>query len=170
MGRPNLDDYYLGIAVAVSARAECTGLKVGAVLVRDNRVVSTGYNGTPEGWPNCSTGSCVRCKDSSLYGGTGNGYDKCICVHAEMNAIVAAARKGTALEGASAYVTHQPCITAVRYCIPITVNAETQKGTVELRDMHRKMLDLLNARKIPAPDVADELLATLQRFRESATS
>jgi|GEM_PF-2439681 Deoxycytidylate deaminase len=113
--RPNRIDYYLGEAIAIAARAECAGQHVGAVIVGSgNRVLSTGYNGAPEGWGNCSDGGvCPRCDLRAQYG-SGNAYDKCICVHAEMNAIAAAARYGMALDGATAYVTHQPCFTCAK--------------------------------------------------------
>lgn len=57
-----IDEYYMGIAMAVRKRADCLGRKVGAVLVKENRVISTGYNGTPDGVENCTNGGCVRCK------------------------------------------------------------------------------------------------------------
>src|SRR5437899_2413880 len=59
--RPDHDQYFMGVALAVRARANCTGRKVGAVLVKDNRIIATGYNGTPEGMTNCDEGGCYRC-------------------------------------------------------------------------------------------------------------
>jgi dCMP deaminase len=116
--RPDRTNYYLGLAIAISAKAECQGQHVGAVLVgAGNRVLSTGYNGAPEGWGNCSDGGvCPRC-DRREHFGPGDAYDKCICVHAEMNAISAAARFSVALDGATAYVTHQPCFTCAKEMI-----------------------------------------------------
>ena len=113
--RPSRIYYYLGEAISIAARAECAGQHVGAVIVgAGNRVLSTGYNGAPEGWGNCSDGGvCPRCDLRDHYG-PGNAYDKCICVHAEMNAIAAAARYGMALDGATAFVTHQPCFTCAK--------------------------------------------------------
>jgi dCMP deaminase len=106
---PSNDEYYMGIAFAVRERANCTGNRVGAVIVKGNRVVSTGYNGVPEGMPNCLDGGCLRCANPGGQFPTGHGYDLCICVHAEQNALLAAARFGIAVEGATLYTTMQPC-------------------------------------------------------------
>lgn len=61
--RPSVDEYFMGIALAVRSRANCRGRSVGAVVVVNDRIVSTGYNGTPEGMENCLDGGCVRCAD-----------------------------------------------------------------------------------------------------------
>jgi dCMP deaminase len=106
--RPDADAYFMGIALAVRSRADCTGNRVGAVVVKDRRIVSTGYNGTPAGMPNCSEGGCHRCAHRAEYA-SGTGYDLCICVHAEQNALLAAARFGIAVEGATLYTTMRPC-------------------------------------------------------------
>ncbi|MBI2965698.1 MAG: dCMP deaminase family protein [Chloroflexi bacterium] len=98
----------MGIALAVRARANCLGSRVGAVIVMDRRIVSTGYNGTPAGMPNCDEGGCDRCGNRARYP-AGTGYDVCICVHAEQNALLAAARFGIAVAGASIYTTSRPC-------------------------------------------------------------
>jgi dCMP deaminase len=119
--RPSTEIYYAALAMMVSARAECIGLKVGAVLVRGDRVAATGYNGTPSGFPNCSDGGCVRCSRRTEFG-PGVGYDKCICVHAEANALLSAARFGVAVDGAIAYVTHQPCFSCAKELIQAGVS------------------------------------------------
>jgi dCMP deaminase len=106
---PDADDYYLGIALAVRRKANCTGNRVAAVLVKNNRVISTGYNGVPEGMKNCLDGGCLRCTNPNGQFTSGTGYDVCICVHAEQNALLAAARFGIAVEGAHLYSTMQPC-------------------------------------------------------------
>ncbi|MBI4736650.1 MAG: dCMP deaminase family protein [candidate division NC10 bacterium] len=114
-GRPVPDDYFMGIAYAVRERANCRGYKVGAILILDGRIVSTGYNGTPENMPNCDEGGCVRCAErvQSSSGKpkfkSGTGYDICICVHAEQNALLAAARFGIPVAGGMIYSTLQPC-------------------------------------------------------------
>ena len=64
---PDFDSYYMNIAFAVRRRANCTGYKVGAVLVVNNRVISTGYNGVPEGMTNCLNGGCDRCANPQRY-------------------------------------------------------------------------------------------------------
>jgi dCMP deaminase len=106
--RPDRIDYYMHIAMAVRRRANCLGSRVGAILVRNDRIISTGYNGTPEGTRNCDEGGCERCAQRGSYGAA-HGYDVCICVHAEQNALLSAARFGIAVEGASIYTTLRPC-------------------------------------------------------------
>ncbi len=119
--RPNIDQYMMGIAVAVMARANCTGTTVGAVIVKDGRIVSTGYNGTPYGAPNCDEGGCARCADPDQFE-PGTGYDLCICVHAEQNALLAAARFGIACEGGSIYTTTRPCFGCTKELLQAKIN------------------------------------------------
>ncbi len=106
--RPGRGDYYMGIAMAVRARADCLGNRVGAILVLDDRIISTGYNGTPANMTNCTDGGCPRCSQRERYA-SGRAYDICICVHAEQNALLTAARFGIATEGATLYSTMRPC-------------------------------------------------------------
>jgi len=106
--RPDMHSYFMQIALAVRERANCVGNRVGAVLVVQNRIVSTGYNGTPSKTKNCDEGGCERCANRARYG-PGEGYDLCICVHAEQNALLSAARFGVAVAGATLYSTMRPC-------------------------------------------------------------
>ncbi len=106
---PDSDTYYMGIAIAVREKANCTGNRVGAVAVLENRVISTGYNGVPEGMKNCLENGCLRCQNPGGRFPSGTGYDLCICVHAEQNALLSAARFVIAVEGATIYSTMQPC-------------------------------------------------------------
>lgn len=106
--RPERLEYYMLIAMAVRTRANCLGNRVGAVLVLNDRIISTGYNGTPQNMPNCEDGGCERCANRAKYG-TATGYDVCICVHAEQNALISASRFGTPVEGSSLYTTTRPC-------------------------------------------------------------
>ena len=107
--RPDRPEYFMNIALAVRERADCLGQKVGAIIVLSHRIVSTGYNGTPAGMRNCSDGGCVRCSNREKKYPSGTGYDLCICVHAEQNAILSAARFGISIQGATIYTTVQPC-------------------------------------------------------------
>jgi dCMP deaminase len=107
--RPDHDTYYMNIAFSVRERADCTGQKVGAVIVYKNRIISTGYNGTPAGMKNCSDGGCDRCVNRGKKYQSGSAYDLCICVHAEQNALLSAARFGISVDGATVYTTTQPC-------------------------------------------------------------
>jgi dCMP deaminase len=120
--RPGRHEYFMGIAFAVRRRADCTGNRVGAVIVKDRRIVSTGYNGTPENMPNCSEGGCHRCAHRERYP-SGTGYDLCICVHAEQNALLAAARFGIAVEGACVYTTMRPCFGCTKELLQAHVEA-----------------------------------------------
>ncbi len=108
MTRPDTEDYFMTIAMAVRRRANCTGNRVGAIIVKQGHILSTGYNGTPAGLPNCDEGGCYRCSHRDQFP-SGTGYDLCICVHAEQNALLQAARFGTAVEGATMYTTMRPC-------------------------------------------------------------
>lgn len=153
-------------------------MSVGAVLVRDNRVISTGYNGTPEGWDNCTDGgACPRCDDREGFGGSGNGYDKCICVHAEMNAIAAAARYGMPIDGCVAYVTNEPCLTCAKelvqagvvgvyYSIPAPPITQP-KGRAQrkhLEETRTRFLGQLNARQVKFRQVKDGLFRAIAAF------
>ncbi|MFZ2625871.1 MAG: deaminase [Propionibacterium sp.] len=110
---PGWDDYFLGIAQAVSARAKCTRRKVGAVLVgSDHRIIATGYNGAAPGRPDCLQGACPRgLLRYDEVPGLGD-YDRpgtpgfCIAIHAEVNALLFATRD---TKGATAFITDQPC-------------------------------------------------------------
>lgn len=113
-GRPGWDDYWLGVAASVAARADCSRRRVGAIIVgTDNRLKGAGYNGAASGEPGCLSGACRRAAsnvppDSSY----DNGPGRCIAIHAEMNAIVDAGRERCT--GGTIYVTHAPCPGCVR--------------------------------------------------------
>jgi dCMP deaminase len=112
-------DFYMRLAMVVESGAKCLGSRVGAVIVRDNRVLGSGYNGTPAGYPNCtdSERGCRRCairREQPDAGLAGKLYDICLCVHAEQNAMLTAARFGTALDGAFLYTTVQPCFNCLK--------------------------------------------------------
>jgi dCMP deaminase len=116
------DDYYMGIAIAVRKKANCLGRKVGAIIVKNDRIISTGYNGTPEGMTNCMDGGCVRCKKRETYKAS-VGYDVCICVHAEQNALITAARFGNSIEGACVYSTLRPCFDCTKASLQAKISA-----------------------------------------------
>jgi dCMP deaminase len=123
--RPTREQYFMLLAVATRERAACLGRHVGAILVADQRIIATGYNGTPTGFPNCDEGGCHRCANPESYA-EGRGYDVCICVHAEQNALLQAAKIGYSVQGSHCYSTLRPCfgclkelyqagVTAIRY-------------------------------------------------------
>lgn len=107
--RPGWRDYFLGFARAASVRGECTRRKVGAVVVKDKRVVGTGYNGAPKGaLKTCLTGDCPRANSGAEPGSSyDTGAGACIAIHAEANAIIDAGRRNC--EGAKLYLTDPPC-------------------------------------------------------------
>jgi len=104
------------MAHLAASRSTCLRRHVGAVIVKDRMVLSTGYNDTPRGLPNCGDGGCARCASDAP---TGVGLDTCLCLHGEQNAIIQAAYHGVSINGASIYVTHQPCLT----CAKMILNA-----------------------------------------------
>ena len=112
--RPSWDDYFISIARVVASRSNCLRRPVGAIIVADKRIVSTGYNGTPFGVQNCDEGGCARCASDLPRQA---GYDWCLCVHAEQNAIALAARQGTATDGARLYVTLRPCFGCLKEAV-----------------------------------------------------
>ncbi|MBO5763368.1 MAG: dCMP deaminase family protein [Lentisphaeria bacterium] len=114
--RPGWDQYFMDIAQVAASRSNCSRRQVAAVIVRDHRVISTGYNGTPRGVKNCCDGGCPRC-NSDIPSGTG--LAECLCSHAEENAIVQAACYGIPVQGATLYTTFSPCL----QCAKMIINA-----------------------------------------------
>ena len=104
--RPEWDAYFMNLAREVAKRSNCSRRKVGAIAVKNRTIISTGYNGTPFGVTNCDDGGCPRCAGETP---AGQGYDTCICVHAEQNAVALAARHGTSTDRAIIYSTLRPC-------------------------------------------------------------
>ncbi|MCL5269806.1 MAG: dCMP deaminase family protein [bacterium] len=104
------------IAEVAASRGNCLKRRIGAVVVLNNQILSTGYNGTPRGIKNCSEGGCSRCAGA---GASGTNLDECLCVHAEENALIQAAAHGVAIRGATLYTTFCPC----SYCAKSIINA-----------------------------------------------
>lgn len=114
--RPDWDTYFMDIAHVVKTRSNCTRRHVAAVIVRDKRIISTGYNGTPRGTRNCDEGGCPRCASNAP---SGTALGDCLCSHAEENSITQAAYHGISTKGASIYVTLSPCL----MCAKMIINA-----------------------------------------------
>jgi len=119
--RPGWDEYFMSVARVVASRSNCVKRKVAAVVTRDKRIVSTGYNGTPRGVRNCNEGGCARCNS---FGRGGADLGECLCSHGEENAITQAAYHGVSLRGATLYSTYCPCL----LCTKMIINA----GIVEV--------------------------------------
>jgi dCMP deaminase len=116
--RPSLDEYFMEIASVVATRSTCLRHQVGAVIVKDKRILSTGYNGAPTGIPHCLETGCPRENVQSGYR-----HELCRAVHAEQNAIIQAALHGVSTEDATLYCTHQPCV----LCAKMMINARIKR-------------------------------------------
>lgn len=128
--RPGWDRYFMDIAQVAAKRSNCSRRQVAAVLVRDKRIISTGYNGTPRGVRNCNDGGCPRCSSNAP---SGSNLTECLCSHAEENAIVQAAYHGIMVKGATLYTTYSPCL----LCAKMIINA----GIVEVVYHERYSID-----------------------------
>ena len=127
-GRPDWDEYFLAIAALVARRSTCRRRRVGALLVRDRRLLTTGYNGAPSGLRHCLDIGCLR---EEMKIPSGERHELCRGLHAEQNAIIQAALHGVGVNGATLYCTNHPCI----ICAKMLINA----GVVRLviRDGYR---------------------------------
>jgi dCMP deaminase len=114
--RPSWDEYFMSIARVVASRSNCVKRKVAAVITKDRRIISTGYNGTPRGVRNCNEGGCPRC---NAFAEGGTRLDECLCSHAEENTITQAAYHGVTVRGGTIYSTLSPCLT----CTKMIINA-----------------------------------------------
>lgn len=115
-GRPSWDRYFMEIARVVSSRSTCLRRSVGAVLVKDLRILATGYNGAPAGLAHCEVTGCVR-RELSIP--TGERHELCRGLHAEQNVIIQAAVHGVPVKGATLYTTVEPCAV----CAKMLINA-----------------------------------------------
>lgn len=120
MERPDWDSYFLLIAAVVASRSTCLRRRVGAVLVRDRQILSTGYNGAPKNIVHCDEAGCLR---AELNIPPGERHEICRGSHAEINAIAQAAAAGTATRGSWLYCTHEPCV----YCAKALINAGCER-------------------------------------------
>ena len=110
--RPSWDDYFMQITHQVARRSTCPRAAVGAVIVRDRRILTTGYNGSPSGLPHCTEVGCLMVNDHCVR-----------TLHAEQNAIIQGALHGVDVSGSSIYVTHQPCLV----CAKMIINAGIER-------------------------------------------
>jgi len=125
LSRPTWDEYFISIAHIVQTRSNCIRGACGAILIKDKRIITTGYNGTPSGIQDCDEGGCARClnrQNNTIK--AGERKDLCICVHAEQNTLIQAAYHGISTKGTTLYSTVAPCIA----CAKALINA----GIVEV--------------------------------------
>jgi dCMP deaminase len=114
--RPSWDDYFMTITKVVATRSTCLRRHVGAILVKDKRILATGYNGAPAGLRHCGEIGCLR-QDASIPSGTR--HELCRGLHAEQNAIIQAANHGISIRGSTLYCTNKPCV----ICSKMIINA-----------------------------------------------
>jgi dCMP deaminase len=123
MSRPSWDDYFMEIARLAATRSTCLRRHIGAVIVKDKKILATGYNGAPRGLRHCEEVGCLR---DQLGIPSGERHELCRAVHAEQNAIVQAATFGVSIRGATMYCTTQPCI----LCSKLLINARIERVVV----------------------------------------
>ena len=148
--RPGWDEYFMEVARTVATRATCPRASVGAVLVREQRILTTGYNGAPRHVPHCTEVGC------EVVGGH--------CVrspHAEANAVVQGALHGVRLAGATAYCTHQPCVNCAKLLISAGIERIVYESVYD---------DPFSRRLLAEAGVALAHFATLERAAERAAS
>jgi dCMP deaminase len=114
--RPEWDEYFMQVADVVSRRSTCIRRNIGAVIVKDKRILSTGYNGAPSGLPHCTQMGCLR---KELGVPSGERTEICRGLHAEQNALIQAAKYGISVEGSTIYSTAEPC----SMCAKMLINA-----------------------------------------------
>lgn len=121
--RPSWDEYFMQMAELVRSRSSCMRRGVGAVIVKDNRVIASGYNGAPKGIAHCEETGCLR---QQMNVPSGQRHELCRGLHAEQNAIIQAACLGVPIEGATLYCTTQPCV----ICTKMLINAGIKRVVI----------------------------------------
>lgn len=149
--RPSLDEYFMRIAEVVSSRSTCLRTRVGAVLVKDKRILSTGYNGAPSGMMHCLELGCLRQQKNIP---SGERHELCRAVHAEQNAIIQAALHGVSTEDATLYCTHQPCI----LCAKMLINAKIKRVVFKNRYPDTKALEFFEDTGVEVVQLSEEVV------------
>ncbi|TPX37210.1 hypothetical protein SmJEL517_g00832 [Synchytrium microbalum] len=139
--RPTWDSYFMKMCDLAARRSNCMKRRVGCILVKENRVVATGYNGTPRGVLNCNQGGCPRCNDGA---GRGVGLDECLCLHAEENALLEAGRArvehGGSDSGAILYCNTCPCLGCAKKIIQVGVREVVFSQSYGMDELTEKLL------------------------------
>ena len=136
-GRMSWDEYFLEIARTAATRATCSRRKHGAVIAKDRRIVATGYNGGPSGYPHCEDGGCPRAASPAPQG---HDYERCIAIHAEANALLFSSPETR--EGATLYCTGAPCFGCAKLLAnsgvtEVVASGGRYEGWDEVRDFLR---------------------------------
>ncbi len=137
LDRPCWDEYFMSLAKVASLRSNCVKRKVAAIIVRDRRVISTGYNGTPRGTRNCYEGGCPRCNNLA---DSGTKLDECLCSHGEENAIVQAAYHGVSVKDGTLYTTFAPCLMCTKMIINAGIREVVYNVEYPLNEMSFQLL------------------------------
>jgi dCMP deaminase len=135
--RPDWDHYFMEIAEVVARRSNCRRRQVAAIIVKDGRIISTGYNGTPRGIKNCHEGGCPRCASDAP---SGSNLGECLCSHGEENAIVQAAYHGIAVKDSTLYTTFSPCLLCSKMIINAGIKEVVYKERYSVDDTARRIL------------------------------
>lgn len=135
--RPGWDEYFMGIAKVAALRSNCIKRKVAAVIVKDKRIIATGYNGTPRGVKNCSDGGCPRCNS---FGASGVDLGECLCSHAEENAIVQSAYHGVGIKEATLYTTFSPCLMCTKMILNSGIKEVVFNAAYPMSDISLKLM------------------------------
>ena len=133
--RPSLDKYFMDISIAVGRRSTCRRHQIGAIAVKDKRILTTGYNGAPSGIRDCLELGCLRDADKIP---SGENTEICRAIHAEQNVIIQGALHGVSLEGSTIYCTHSPCI----LCAKMLVNSKIARNVYLLDYEDARFADL----------------------------
>ncbi|MFC1809785.1 cytidine/deoxycytidylate deaminase family protein [Candidatus Omnitrophota bacterium] len=152
MKRPDWDTYFMDIAFLVSQRSTCLRRRVGAIIVKNKRMLATGYNGTPSGIAHCDVRGCLR---DQLKVPSGERHELCRGLHAEQNALLQASLHGVSLEGGVMYCTNQPC----SICAKMLINAGIKEVIIAAGYPDELAKDFLDEAKIQVRLIEREKVA-----------
>ncbi|KAJ1920316.1 Deoxycytidine monophosphate (dCMP) deaminase [Mycoemilia scoparia] len=140
--RPSWDTYFMLLAELAAHRSNCMKRRVGCILVRDNQIIATGYNGTPKGILNCNEGGCPRCNDGTPCGVS---LDHCLCIHAEENALLEAGRGRVGIGGAcTLYCNTCPCLGCAKKIVQVGVKEVVYSNAYGMDDLTAKLFKEAN--------------------------
>jgi dCMP deaminase len=135
--RPDWDEYFMSLLDVIKTRSTCLRRQVAAVIVRDKKIIATGYNGAPKGVFHCEQVGCLR---DQLKIPSGERHELCRGIHAEQNAIIQASVHGVSIEGSDIYITHSPCI----LCSKMLINAGIKRIVYQGDYPDKLALDMLD--------------------------
>jgi len=156
VNRPNWDEYFLTLAKVIRTRSTCMRRQVGAVLTKDNRILTTGYNGPPRGLAHCKDreGGCLRDKMNVK---SGQRDELCRAIHAEANTIIQAALHGVATDGSTLYCTTSPCNICAKLLIGAgvrrIVTIESYPADLALEMLQEAKVDMIQIPSVQMPEL-----------------